>query len=120
MLKQALTLLINHARRVNDQQINLSTARADGHLNIALALAADDWPERSSDQVKSISLDQAMDNTARPNPAMSLYVVRNLTEAMGGRFVLERISEPQAADSPQLRYVVSLPLVDGEAPIVGA
>ncbi len=115
VLKQALALLIGHALRVDDQLISISTVRADGHLNIALGLTADDWPERASDEVQRIHLDQAVDSTEWHNPAMSLYMVRNLTEAMGGNFSLERPGEPPADQAAQLRYVVSLPLAGGEA-----
>lgn len=115
VLRQALGQLIAHARRVDDQRLSISTARADGHLNIALTLATDDWPERSSDEVQSISLDKAVDSTERQNPAMSLYVVRNLTQAMGGGLSLERPGGQQADDATPLSYVISLPLADGEA-----
>ena len=118
VLKQALALMIAHALRVDDQHISISTVRADGHLTVALGLTADDWPERRSDEVQRISLDEAVDNNNWQNPAMSLYVVRNLTQAMGGNFSLERISERQTDEAAQLRYVVSLPLADGTVSMV--
>ncbi len=112
VLKQALAALIVHLLRAEGQRISVSTARSNGHLNIALALAADDWPQRRRDEVHNISLSDAVDCIERPNPAMSLYVVRNLTEAMGGNFSLERGGEAQMGYPPQLRYVVSLPLAE--------
>ncbi len=118
VLKQALSLLIAHTLRVDDQRLSISTARADGHLCVALGLAADDWPERQNDEVQSISLDAAVDNNNRQNPAMSLYVVRNLTQAMGGNLSLERVSERQTDEGAQLRYVVSLPWANGTADVL--
>ena len=38
---------------------------------------------------------------------------------MGGYFSLERISERRTDEAAQLRYVVSLPLADGAAAVVG-
>jgi K+-sensing histidine kinase KdpD len=118
VLKQALAVLVVHLLRANSQHISVSTTCSNGHLNIALALATDDWPQRSSDELHNISLSDAVDTIERPNPAMSLYIVRNLTEAMGGSFSLERISETQADHSSQLRYVVSLPLAQAQAAVM--
>ncbi len=102
-LQQVLHLLLTHLLAHPSGERLVITAAPNGeYLNLALELTAK-GDGSNAIRLEDVTLDHAVDNTEVNSPTMSLYMAKNLTEAMGGQFGIVH-------HDGGLRYHIGLPL----------